>query len=69
MNDIGVGESGKIRAELPTRRSSAEANPYDEILQHLQPVAPAGVAFSRNGDCETAARNQRNYAARLSYRW
>ena len=29
----------------------------------------AGAATLWDGDCETAARNQRHYAARLSYRW
>ena len=64
MNDTGVGESGKMRAELPTRRSSAEANPYDQILQHLQPVAPAPSTdrvSARGGADEGRAARPRVY--------
>jgi hypothetical protein len=56
---------GSRRHELPTLAPTApEVPPYDEILQHLQPVAPAvsarRVSEGRGGD-EKAERHARGF--------
>jgi len=61
--------SGPAACSAPNRRSRRFPARNGAASSEDARKYSAGAATLWDGDCETAARNQQHYAARLSYRW